>query len=101
MELLLEAMPMAVAVFERTRVLRFANKSARVLLGFSERNVASNAPIDVALAPVMATVAPILRAVTVDQATHVAMARVRSLSGAEQIVEVRLALVGDGLLMFS
>ncbi|MEP6781449.1 MAG: ATP-binding protein, partial [Gemmatimonadaceae bacterium] len=101
MDALLEAMPLAVAVFERTRVLRFANKTARTLLAFNERNVASNAPIDVALAPVMATVAPILRAVTVAHANHVAMARVRQLSGNEQIVEVRLSLVGDGLLLFS
>ncbi len=98
---LLEAMPMAVAVFERSRELRFANKTARTLLGFDERGVGPRAPIDVALAPVMASVAPILRAVTVEHSNHATIARVRRLSGAEQIVEIRLSLVDDGRLMFS
>ncbi|MDQ6612631.1 MAG: ATP-binding protein [Gemmatimonadota bacterium] len=101
MAALLEAMPMAVAVFERSRELRFANKTARTLLGFDERKVGAHAPIDVALAAVMASVAPLLRAVTVDHANHVTMARVRHLSGSEQIVEVRICLVGDGLLLFT
>lgn len=97
---LLEAMPMAVAVFGHDRLLRFANRAARLLLGMDERKLGPSPTIEMALAPVMPDVGPLLRAASTTLSNHVTTARLRNATGAEQLVEVRISLAGHGLLLF-
>lgn len=98
---LLEAVPMAIAVFGADRLLRFANQQARSLLGMDERNVAPGSTIDTVLAPIMSAVGPLIRAVTAGLTNHVTTARVRTEAGAEQLIEVRISLAGQGTLLFA
>jgi signal transduction histidine kinase/CheY-like chemotaxis protein len=97
---LIEAMPMAVAVFGADRLLRFANRHARTLLAMEARNLGDAPTVEKALAPVMTDVGPLLRTATAGVTNHVTTARLRDASGAEQLVEVRVSLAGQGLLVF-
>lgn len=97
---LIEAMPMAVAVFGHDRLMRFANHTARVMLRMDERGVGPAPTIDTALAPVMADIGPLLRAASAGLTSQVATARIRGSDGGEQVVEVRISLAGTGLVLF-
>ncbi|MGV3710043.1 MAG: ATP-binding protein [Gemmatimonas sp.] len=98
---LLEAVPMAIALFGPDRLLRFMNNNARQLLRIEERAVPPASTIDVVLRPVIATVAPLLRAVTAGLSNHVTTARMRHDDGTEQLIEVRIAQAGQGNLLFA
>ncbi|MEO7363250.1 MAG: PAS domain-containing protein, partial [Gemmatimonadaceae bacterium] len=98
---LLEAVPMALAVFGPDRLLRFMNNNARVLLRMEERAVPPASTIDVVLAPMIATVSPLLRAVTAGLPNNVTTARVRNEAGVEQLIEIRISLAGQGNMLFA
>lgn len=98
---LLEAVPMAIALFGPDRLLRFMNKNARDLLRMEERAVPPASTIDVVLRPMIATVAPLLRAVTAGLSNHVTTARVRNGDGTEQVIEIRISQAGQGNLLFA
>ncbi len=98
---LLEAVPMAIALFGPDRLLRFMNKNARELLRMEERAVPPASTIDVVLRPMIGTLAPLLRAVTAGLANHVTTARVRYDDGTEQLLEMRISQAGQGNLLFA
>ena len=97
---LLEAMPMAVAVFGSDKLLKFVNQNARKLLGMDRRELGHSPTIEMTLAPVMNDVGPLLRTASAGLTNHVTTARVRDPSGAEQLVEVRISMAGQGMLLF-
>lgn len=98
---LLEAVPMAIAVFGPDRLLRFMNNNARVLLRMEERAVPPASTIDVVLAPMIGTVAPLLRSVIAGLPNNVTTARVRNDAGVEQLIEIRISQAGQGNLLFA
>lgn len=97
----LEAVPMAIAVFGSDRSLRYVNGQARTLLRMDERDVPPGSTIDIVLAPILSAVQPLLRAVGSGLTNHVTTARIRNESGAEQIIEVRISLSGQGSTLFA
>lgn len=96
---LLEAVPISLAVFGPDRLLRFMNKNARTLMRMEERAIPPASSIEVVLAPIMASVGPLLRAVAAGLPNNVTTARMRTDFGVEQLLEVRISIAGQGLLL--